>query len=79
MASQLFFTVGSWTQTQTRYTISERELFSIVEGLEEFRNIFLGQQIRVKTDHNNLTQKMFNSDMSHEMEELYIEEYSPDI
>ena len=63
---------------QTRYTTTERELLSIVEVLKEFRNILLGQQIRVYTDHENLTQKKFNSDRVM-IWRLYIEKYSPDL
>ena len=47
---------------QTRYTTTERELLAIVETLKEFRNILLGQQIKVYTDHLNLTYKNFNTE-----------------
>jgi len=40
--------------TQTRYTATERELLAIVETLKEFKNILLGQEILIYTDHQNL-------------------------
>ena len=54
----------SWrlTDTQTRYTTTERELLAIVETLKEFRNILLGQRLVVHTDHKNLTYANFNTD-----------------
>jgi UDP-N-acetyl-D-mannosaminuronate dehydrogenase len=63
---------------QTRYTTTKQELPSIEETLKEFRNILLGQQIVVHTDHANLTYKHFNSDRVMRWR-LFIEKYSPDL
>jgi hypothetical protein len=63
---------------QVRYTTTERELLSIIKTLKEFRNIILGQQIVVRTDHQNLTHKNFNTKCIM-LWHLIIEEFGPTI
>ena len=63
---------------QTRYTTTERELLAIVETLKEFRNILLGQQVRVFTDHQNLTYKNFNTERVMRWR-LILEEFGPEL
>ena len=63
---------------QTRYTTTKRELLAIVETLKEFRNILLGQQIRVYTDHKNLTYEQFTTERVLHWR-LMPEEYGPEL
>ena len=42
------------TEAQTKYSVTELELLSIVECLKEFKGMLWGQTIRVYTDHKNL-------------------------
>jgi len=47
---------------QTRCAAGERELLSAAETLKEHRNMLLGQQIEVFTDHKNPVHKHFNAE-----------------
>ena len=66
------------SSAQEKYTTTERELLAIVETLKEYRNILLGQDIIVYTDHKNLTYKHFNTDRVIRGR-LIIEEYGPNL
>ena len=57
---------------QSRDTTTECELLSIVKTLKEFKNILLGQQIVVNTDHKNLTYN-FNTECIMRWQLLIIE------
>ena len=46
---------------QRNYTTTDKETLSIVELLKEFRNILCGHQIRIYTDHKNVTQPNITS------------------
>jgi hypothetical protein len=63
---------------QTRYTTTDRELLSIVETLKEYRNILLGHEIIVYTDHKNLTFKQYNTEQVLRWR-MIAEEYGPEI
>ena len=56
------FYIHKLTVMQTRYTVIEKGFLNIVETLKEFCTILLGQQLKIYTDHNYLTCKIFNTD-----------------
>ena len=66
------------TDAPKRYTVTERELLSIVETLKGFRTVLLDQKLLIYTDNKNLTCKMFNNNRVLRWR-LIIEEYGPDI
>jgi len=61
---------------QRNYTVSERELLGIVEGLKAFEGILRGQQLIVYTDHLNL---LYNNMPTQRMVRwrLLLEEFNP--
>ena len=64
------------TDTQQRYTVTDKEILSIVETIKEFRNILLGQKIRIYTNHKNPTCKNFNNERLL-IWRLILKEYGP--
>ena len=68
----------SWklNSIQQNYTVGEKELFSIVEVMNEFCMILLGHEINVFTDHKNLIYKDHNNYQVIRWR-LLLEEYGP--
>ena len=61
-SKQISFYSQKVTGEQSRYTVKERQLFSIVKTLKDFRTILLGQRLKIYTGYKNLTNKNFNTD-----------------
>ena len=68
------------TETQQKYSVTEIELLAIVETLKEFKGMLWGQNLKVFTDHKNLTRDALGltSDRVYRWR-LLLEEYGPEI
>jgi hypothetical protein len=68
------------SKTQQKYSVTEIELLAIVETLKEFKGMLWGQNIKVYTDHKNLTRDALGltSDGVYPWQ-LLLEEYAPKI
>ncbi len=68
------------SKTQQKYSVTEIELLAIVETLKEFKGLLWGQDIKVYTDHKNLTRDALGltSDRVYRWR-LLLEEYAPKI
>jgi hypothetical protein len=64
------------SEMQHKYSVTEIELLAIVETLKEFKGMLWGQDIKVYTDHKNLTRDA--SDRVYRWQ-LLLEEYAPEI
>ena len=70
------FYSGKLTDAQKRYTITEKEILSIVENLKGFITILLVQKLRIYTDNKKPTSKNFNTKRVLRRR-LILEEYGP--
>ncbi len=68
------------SKKQQKYSVTKIELLAIVETLKELKGMLWGQDIKVYTDHKNLTRDALGltSDIVHHWR-LILEEYAPKI
>ncbi len=68
------------SKTQQKYSVTKIELLAIVETLKEFKGMLWGQDIKVYTNHKNLTRDALGltSDRVYRWW-LLLEEYAPEI
>ncbi len=68
------------SKLQQKYSVMEIELLAIVKALKEFKGMLWGQDIKVYTDHKNLTRDGLGltSDRVYHWQ-LLLEEYAPEI
>ena len=68
------------TAPQKNYTVTEKELLAIVEGLKHFKNIIYGYPVKVYSDHKNLVYAATVSESQRVMRwRMILEEYGPEI
>jgi hypothetical protein len=69
------------SKTQQKYSVTEIELLAIVETLKKFKGMLWGQDIKVYTDHKNLTRDALGLtfDRVYRWGLLLVEEYVPKI
>ena len=63
---------------QVNYTVGEKELLGIVEGLKAFAGVIRGQDLTVHTDHLNLLYSKLPSQQMTRWR-LLLEEYHPKV
>ncbi len=68
------------SKLQPKYSVTEIELLAIVETLKEFKEMLLGQDIKIFTDHKNLIRDALGltSDRVYYWH-LLLKEYAPKI
>jgi hypothetical protein len=68
------------SETQQKYSVMEIELLAIVETLKEFKEMLWGQDIKVYTDHKNLTRDALGLTSERVYHwRLLLEEYAPEL
>ena len=77
---QIVFFSRKLNSTQLNYTVTDKKLLGITESLKHFRHILLGNEIKVYTNHKNITYAGTNFNSDHWLHQrLLVEEYSAEL